>query len=115
MKDRSLADDRDHRRPRGDQRPHAGIVLGLDAAPPRHAEGADLRVLQVEIPHALKKLRVLFVRQRIAPFDEIEAEAVQPLGDQQLVLQRKADPFALAAVAKRGVVDLNPAHNVKRL
>ena len=62
------------------------------------------------VPNPLEELGVLLVRQRIAPFDEIEAEAVQPLGDQQLVLQRKADPFALAAVAERGVVDLDPPH-----
>ncbi len=59
---------------------------------------------------ALEVLGVLLVRQRIAPFDEVEAQLVEPLGDQQLVLQRKVDAFALAAVAERRVVDLDATH-----
>ena len=64
-------------------------------------------VLEPRFLHALKELGVFLVRQRIAPFDEVEAQIVEPLGDQQLVLQRKVDPFALAAVAERRVVDLD--------
>ncbi len=62
--------------------------------------------------HALEELGVLFVRQGIAPFDEIEAQLVEPLSDQQLILQREVDPFALAAVAERRVVDLDAAHSL---
>ena len=46
--------------------------------------------------HPLKELGVLRVRERIATFDVIEAQLVEPAGDEQLVLQREADAFALA-------------------
>jgi len=62
--------------------------------------------------HTLKELGVFVIRQGIAPFDVIEAQAVELLGDQQFVLQREADAFALAAVAEGRVVDLNPTHKV---
>ena len=100
MKVGRLADQRDHLGAGSHQRPHAGVVLGADALAACHAEGADLDVLQMQLGHALEILCVLLVRRRIAPFDVIEAEAIEPLGNQQLVLQREVDAFALAAVAK---------------
>ena len=84
-----------------------GSCSALHAFAAGHAEGADPGVLQVQLLNALKELGVLFVREGIAAFDEIEAELVEPLGDEQLVLQREVDAFALAAVAERGVVDLD--------
>ena len=71
--------------------------------------------LSGDLPHALEELGVLVVRERIAPFDEVEAQFVQPLSHQQLVLQREADALALAAVAERGVVDLNATHGGPQL
>src|SRR6185312_1323248 len=60
----------------------------------------------------LKVFEILRVRKRVAAFDEVDAEFVQLAGEQQLVLQGKVDAFALAAVAKRGVVKENAAHGV---
>ncbi len=105
-----LADQRDHFGLRVDQGPHAGIFFGPHAAAAGHAEGADQGVLQIELAHALEVLGVFLVREGITPFDEVEAQAVEPCRDQQLVLERKADALALAAVAQRGVVDLDAWH-----
>ena len=58
----------------------------------------------------LKELGVLRIRERIAALDEIEAELVEPAGDEQLVLQREVDAFALGAVAERRVVELDLGH-----
>ena len=88
-----------------------GSSLGRHAAAARHAEGADLGVLRASARATRWKYSASFaLRQRIAPFDVVEAQLVEPLGDQQLVLQREADAFALAAVAKRRVVDLDGRH-----
>ncbi len=38
----------------------------------------------------LKELRILGVRKRVAALDEIEAELVEPAGDEQLVLQARS-------------------------
>ncbi len=107
MERRGFADDRQGFGAGIEQRFHAGVLRGLHSLAAGHAEGANPSVLQIQLLHALKELSVLFVRQRITPFDEIAAQLIEPLGDQQFILQRKIHPFALAAVTKRGVVDLD--------
>ena len=89
-----------------------GVVLRRRVLPPGHAEGDDLRVLQGQLAHRLEVLEVLGVRERIAALDEIDAQFVEPAGEQQLVLQGEVDALALAAVAKCGVVDGDAAHGV---
>ena len=101
------------RRLRVEQRLHAGVVGRLHALAARHAERAQPAVPQRLGGDPLKELGVLRVRERVAAFDEIEAELVEPPGDEQLVLQREVDAFALGAVAERGVVDLDLSHNVR--
>ena len=83
------------------------------AFPPRHAEGGDFRVLERQVGDALEILGVFRVREGIAPLDEVEPELVELGGDGQLVLEREVDPFALAAVAERRVVDLDACHLVQ--
>ncbi len=85
---------------------HADVFFGGRRFAARHAEGHDLRVLERQIGHALEVLGIFLVGKRIAAFDEVETQLVELGRDQQLVLQRKVDPLALAAVAKRRVVDL---------
>jgi hypothetical protein len=92
---------------RVDQGLHAGIVgrrIPLRRVMPK---AQTLACFSGNSRHALKVLGVLLVGERVAAFDEVEAHLVQPLGDLQLVLQRKAHAFALGAVAEGGVVDLD--------
>ena len=56
---------------------------------------------------ALEVLGVLRVRAREAPLDEVEAEIIEHLRDEQLVLHGEVDPFSLGAVAQGGVVELD--------
>ena len=93
------------------QRPQALVVRGLHALAAGHAEGADADVLQRQFADPLEVLRILFIRGRVAALDIVDAEAVEPLGDGQLVLQREADAFGLRAVAEGRVVDLDAGHN----
>ena len=58
----------------------------------------------------LEVLGIFLVRGRVAAFDIVEAQAIEPLGDGQLVLQGEADAFGLRAVAEGRVVDLDAFH-----
>ena len=91
-----LADDRDHRRLRLERAPSCRdrrpAFTPLAAG---HAERAQPAVLERLGGHPLEELGVLLVRERVAAFDEIEAQLVEPPGDEQLVLQREVDAFAL--------------------
>src|SRR6185437_3915320 len=53
---------------------------------------------------------VLGVGEGITPFNIVDAQFVEPLGDPQLVLEREVDPLALASVAQGRVVDRDPSH-----
>ncbi len=107
MKGGGLADDRQRASATIQQGFHAGISLGAHALATRHAETTDPRVGERQALDALKELRVLFVRERISPLDKIEAQLIQTLGDQKLVVQGEVDAFSLAAVPKRGIVDFD--------
>ena len=82
-------------------------VGGLGVAAARHAEGGDLRVLQVEPGDLAEEGLVLGVAERIAALDVVDAERVEALGDQELVLKAQADPQRLRAVTQRRVVSKN--------
>jgi len=110
VKGRCLAHDRHDRRIGVEQGLHARIGGGRHAAAPRHPKRAHPRVPEVQPPHPLEILRVLRVREWVAALDEVDARLVEPAGDRQLVFQGKVDPFPLAAVAKRGVVDFDRTH-----
>src|SRR5690606_17282806 len=77
-----------------------------------HPECTNLHVLKVQFLHAGEVGGVLFVRGRETAFDEIEPQAVEPLGNQQLVLEREVNAFALAAVPQSGVIHLNATHGL---
>jgi hypothetical protein len=65
---------------------------------------------ELQLADLLKILGILGIAGRIAAFDVIDADLIQPLRDLQLVLQREADTFALGAVAESRVVDLDRTH-----
>ena len=75
---------------------------------PGHAEGHQPGVRAACVSaHPREEGLVLGVAQRVAALDVVHAQAVQGLGDQQLVLQRQADALGLRAVAEGRVVDLD--------
>src|SRR5262245_32996728 len=62
---------------------------------------------QRQLAHFLKILEVFRIGEGIAALDEIDPQFVEPLRDEQLVLQREVNAFPLTAVAKGSVVDLD--------
>ena len=68
-------------------------------------KAATLACFSGELADRLEVLEVLGVRERVAALDEVDAQLVEPAGDEQLVLEREVDALALAAVAEGGVVD----------
>src|SRR5439155_19673046 len=86
------------------------VLGGSDALTARHAESSDSGMLQRQLADFLEILEILRVRQRVTALDEIDAQLIQPLGDEQLVLKGEVDAFPLAAVAERGVVDRDAGH-----
>src|SRR5262249_59710909 len=88
----------------------AGVLRGADALAGGHAEGGDAGVAEAQVPDLTEVLVVLGVGQRVAALDEVDAEVVEPLGDEELVLEREVDALALAAVPQGGVVDEDARH-----
>src|SRR5947209_3472168 len=76
------------------------------SAPARAAEREHAGVPQLEVADADKELGIFRVRAGEAAFDEVDAELVELLDDEQLVFERKRDPLHLRAITQRGVVEL---------
>ena len=87
MKGRCLADQGDRLRAGRHQRGEPLVLGNAGSLAPRHAEGRNPGVAEPLAGDPLKILGVPRVRGGIAPFDIIEAEAVQPSRQQQLVFQ----------------------------
>ena len=64
-----------------DQGAQGGVVLGGDAAPAGHAEGADRRLLELQLGEQLEELHLLRVGAGEAGLDELHAEPVERLDD----------------------------------
>ena len=107
-----FADKRDDRGLPFDQRLQAGVIGRFAVLAASHAEGGDFGVLERQLADFLEVLKVLGIGERIAAFDVIDAEVVQPARDQQLILEGEVNAFALAAVAKRCVVDGDAGHGL---
>jgi hypothetical protein len=101
-----LADERDDRRPRIEQRAQIRVGFGVAAGAPRRAEGGEPRVLQIERLRADEELGVLRVAPRPAAFDVLDAQLIEPARDLQLVLNGERQPLHLGAIAERRVVQL---------
>ena len=56
-------------------------------------------MLELEVPSAGEELFVSGIRARPTAFDVVNAQLIELLGDDQLVLHRKRDGLALRAVA----------------
>ena len=107
---RRLADDGDGRSTGSQERRQALVLLHRRAFAPGHAERTDPGAGGGLLGDPLEVVGVLRVRRRIAPLDVVEAEAIQPPRQQELVLEGETDSLALGAVAQGRVVDLNSTH-----
>src|SRR5262249_31580489 len=105
-----LADDRDHWRLCCYEGLNSQIARRFGSTAAGHSKRADLGVRQFQLASARKIFGILRVARGIAPFDEIDADLIEALGNLQLVLQRQAHAFPLRAVAEGGVVDLDASH-----
>src|SRR5438105_14906189 len=65
---------------------------------------------QAEFARLAEVLEVLGIGQRIAALDIVHAQLIEPARQEQLVLERKVDAFALAAVAQGRVINANACH-----
>jgi hypothetical protein len=69
-------------------------------------------VLEALLGEKLEELRVLRIRAREAGFDEVQAEAVETLGDAELLSRLKRYALSLHTVAESGVVEVDlPGHS----
>ena len=104
-----LADQRDHRRPGLPDRCQHRIVGRTAPRPPRHPEGAQLRMAQ---QRRLDEERIV---GRIGPgpaaLDVVDPEPVKLPGDPQLVGDGEVDALRLGAVAEGGVVEVQARHS----
>src|SRR5690606_25445728 len=105
-----LPEDGAYRRAGVDQGLEVPVFLREGASASRRAEGGDRCVLPGEVPSSLEELCVLGIGAGPTAFDEGDTELIQTLGDTQFVLGGEADPLALAAVTKGGVVDVDASH-----
>ena len=88
-----------------DQSPDVRIIFWQSSCPAGASEGDDLRTREGNRFDLLKELEVLWVGTRPSPFDVVDAQFVQLLGDSNFILNRKRDVFCLRPIAKCGVVD----------
>ena len=107
MQQPRLAENRHDGRFRVDQQPHLIIVFGADVFASRRPERRELRVGELPALGFIEELDVLRVRSRPAALDVVHAEAIQTLGDLELVGDGKRHALSLTAIAERGVVDFD--------
>ncbi len=108
----ALAEDAHHGRSGVHQRVHADIFFHRVASQARRAKGRQPRMLQREVFGAREEVFIFRVGARPSAFDVIDAEFVELVQDQQLIVGRKAERFALRAVAQR-CVEGEDAHTVR--
>ena len=105
-----LADERADGRERGHQLGQRRVGLGGQVTSARHAEGADLGVLELDVREQTKQLGLLGVRARKAGLDEMDAKTVERLDHANLLGCRERHALALHSVAERGVVEVYLGH-----
>ena len=88
-------------------------LLGALAHPAGGPERRYARVTELHArAHILQKLHILGIGGRIARFDEVHAQVVQPPEHLELVLARKNHAFGLRSVTQRGIKYLYMAHSL---
>ena len=101
-----LADERHARGVAADEVAERGVLLSGDPAPACHSEGADHRVVELDVGEQAEELGLLGVRAREAGLDVADAEAVERLDDADLLGGRERHALALHAVAEGRVVEV---------
>ena len=99
-----LTNDRNHRRPGGQEHLDLRILLYLHATATRHSKGGDLRVLPLALRRLLKKGSILWIRAGPAAFNIVDSEDIQLLGNTNLVEHRERNSGALRPVTQSRVV-----------
>ncbi len=91
-----------------DQGAQAVVHVDLALGPPGGAEGHERGRVELELGRgAPEERRVLGVGPGVPALDPLHAEVVELLGHPQLVVHGERDALELAAVAQRGVEDLD--------
>ena len=106
VKSPRLADQGDDGREAADELAQRRVLLGGDASAPRHAEGADRGLVELDGPQQREQLAFLGVGAGEARLDEGDAEPVERLHDADPLGRRERHALALHAVAKRRVVEV---------
>ena len=104
MKIPGLADEADGGRLGGEHRLEAWIVRERAAGPLGHAEGGQRG--EAEPLWRGEQLGVGGIGAGISRLDIVDAEHVELLRDQRLVLEREVDALGLGAVSQRRVVEI---------
>ena len=84
----------------------SGVVLARRVEP----KAAILACCRETFLISLKKAMSLGLRARPPPFDVMDAQFVQLLGDADLVRHQKRNVFRLGSVAQGGIVQLDQTH-----
>ena len=67
-------------------------------------------MLKVQFGGPFKELDIFFIGKRIAAFDIVDTNFIEPLRDLQFVLEGQTDALALGSVPECRVVNLNGFH-----
>jgi hypothetical protein len=105
VKPPALADQADQGRDRVDQGGERRVFGRRHPPAPRHAEGNDRRVLQLQLGEPFEELDLLRVGVGKARLDEMHAEPVKGLHDLQLLAHRERHALTAHAVPQGGVVE----------
>ena len=98
-----LAEDRDRGRASFDKGGNARVLVHTVFGEPGRAERGEPRMPERQLASACEELAVLRVRPGPASLDVVNAERVQLLRNDELVVHRERHGLTLRAVAKRGV------------
>ncbi len=87
---------------------HDLVLLGLRVCLDCTAECHDPRLSQGNLLHLFKVPEILWVGSGPAPFNIVNSEVIELLGDLQFIAQREGDVLRLGSIAEGSVVKLYP-------
>src|SRR5947209_18080670 len=102
-----LAEDRNRGRPRFDQLAQVRVRLRRVAGEAGGPERGELGVLQLQVARTGEEFAVLRVRPRPSALDVVDAEVIEFLRNDELVVHGERDGFALRAVPEGRVERVN--------
>ena len=108
-----LADDRRDRREALGEHLQRDVLVSTRTPAARHPEGRDQRTRRRVGLERAEQLGILGVRLGEAGLDEGEAEAIDQVGEVDLLADGQRDALTLRAVTERRVVDADVVHRHK--